>query len=119
MPTTTPTDRNTALDTDAARLTQHMATHHRGVEHGVTAGVLALAMGWPQRRLRHVITHARSQGLALCARPATGYYIATTPDELERASAFLHARAMTTLQLLARMRNVSLPALLGQLQLPS
>lgn len=107
------------LDAAAARLTQYMATRHVGEANGIRAKALARQLGLGERHLRRVISAAREQGLALCGHPATGYYIARTPDELQAAAAFLEHRAMHSLRLLAQMRRLSLPALLGQLQLPT
>lgn len=113
------TAADASLDASAARLTQYMATRHVGEANGIGASALARELGLGERQLRRVISAAREQGLALCGHPSTGYYIARTPEELKAAAAFLEHRAMHSLRLLAQMRRVSLPALLGQLQLPT
>lgn len=107
------------LDREAARLIQYMASRHRGVANGINAARLAAALDISPRRLRHLVSAARELGCALCGQPRTGYYIATTAEELQQASAWLESRAMHSLRLLAQMRRVSLPELLGQLQLPT
>jgi hypothetical protein len=43
--------------------------------------------------------------------------VAETPAELADACLFLERRALHSLRLLARMRRVSMPTLLGQLSL--
>lgn len=55
--------------------------------------------------------------MAICGTPETGYYLATTPDELRESCKFLHERAMKSLVLASRMQQISLPELLGQLKL--
>lgn len=107
------------LDREAARLVQYMASRHRGAANGISASRLAAAMGISQRHLRHQVSAARELGCALCGQPRTGYYIATTAQELQQATAWLEHRAMHSLRLLAQMRRVSLPELLGQLRLPT
>ena len=122
MPTPKPTAkqlREQQLDRQAAQLILYMSSRHLGRAKGVPAYALALAMDWNTRHLRFVISTAREQGAPLCGTPKTGYYIARTPDELQSASAWLEHRAMHSLRLLAQMRRVSLPALLGQLRLPT
>lgn len=111
------TDRATLVEQTAALLLQHMSTRHMGAGNGVRASELAAALGIGQRHLRRAISAAREQGAALCGRPETGYFIALTPDELKQAADFLEHRALTSLRLLARMRGVSLPQLMGQLPL--
>lgn len=113
-----PTESAASIDILAARLTQQMA-RHLGQGNGIPAKRLAAELQIGERQLRRVISAVREQGLALCGHPSTGYYIARTPEELRQASAWLEHRAMHSLRLLAQMRRVSLPALLGQLTLPT
>ena len=56
-------------------------------------------------------------GVAVCGTPETGYYIAATAAELDQTCAFLRSRAMRSLTLEARLRQIPLPDLLGQLHL--
>lgn len=91
---------------------------HQGAAAGISASALADELAMPIRSLRRLISRCRADdGLAICGHPSTGYYIATTPQELEASCEFLHHRAMHSLQLLSRMRKVSLPVLMGQLML--
>lgn len=68
-----------------------------------------------ERQVREAVETLRRDGLAVCAHPSDGYYLAETESELSDCIAFLHKRAMTTLSQIARMKRVSLPVLFGQL----
>lgn len=111
--------RRRRTEQDGAALTQLMAGRHHGSANGIGAAGLAKALGWTERRLRLAVSHLREQGAPICGHPRTGYYIAANAAELDEAARFLEHRAMHSLRLLARMRQVSLPALLGQLKLPT
>lgn len=91
---------------------------HQGASAGITARELSREMGISRRQLRRLISEARDEeGFAICGTPSTGYYMATTPDELESSCRFLIDRAMRSLLLASRMRKVSLATLAGQLKL--
>jgi len=91
---------------------------HKGAAHGIDARALAQQLDMPPRHLRRLISELRDQdGVAVCGRPSTGYYIAQTADELEATCRFLRDRAMHSLRLESRMRRVSLGELLGQMKL--
>ncbi|MFN0182264.1 MAG: hypothetical protein ACKVQR_00455 [Aquabacterium sp.] len=93
-------------------------SRHQGHGQGIGARALAAQLGLSPRELRRLISRCRDDdGHAICGHPSTGYYMATTPEELQTSCAFLEHRAMHSLRLLSRMKNVSLPELLGQLKL--
>lgn len=93
--------------------------HHVGKASGVSAEGLATALGANKRAVRHLVSELREAGIAVCGHPRTGYFIAATAEELQETCAFLRERAMHSLVLEARLRNVPLPDLLGQLKLPT
>lgn len=96
----------------------NMLSQHQGAANGISARYLAAQLGCTPREMRKLISQCRADdGIAICAHPSTGYYIASTAQELLASCAFLEARAMHSLTLLSRMRKVSLPDLLGQLRL--
>lgn len=70
-----------------------------------------------ERRVRALVSELREEGVAICAHPGVGYFVAETPAELEASCAFLRSRAMHSLVLESRLRNIPLPELLGQLKL--
>lgn len=90
---------------------------HVGVARGVTAKALAERLGVHERKLRDLISELREEGIAVCGKPESGYYIAENAEELEETCQFLRSRAMTSLHLEARLRKITLPDLLGQLKL--
>lgn len=71
-----------------------------------------------QRALRQAIMELRLKGSHICGTPETGYYIAEDSAELDRTMQFLLARAMTSLRQISAMKNVALPDLYGQLNIP-
>lgn len=90
---------------------------HIGRDRGVTAAALAGRLGCTDRLVRELVTELRLEGVAICGRPETGYFIAATAEELEETCGFLRARAMHSLTIESRMRRVPLPELIGQLRL--
>lgn len=95
----------------------NVLAEHQGRDCGISAKALAARLDVPPRRLRHLVSEAREQGIALCGKPNTGYFVPVTPEELAESCAFLEHRALHSLRLLSRMKKVSMPALLGQLNL--
>ncbi|MEO6917641.1 MAG: HTH domain-containing protein [Collimonas sp.] len=94
-----------------------LTTRHQGRMHGINASSLAAQIGVTERSLRKLISDAREQGVAVVGAPETGYYVAETAAELEECCHFLRSRALHSLMLEARMRKITLPVLLGQLNL--
>lgn len=98
---------------------------HIGMGNGATAETLcrkirALPNGpitCSTRHLRKLVHDLRvTEGQHIGAHPSRGYFIASTPEELEVCCEFLRARAMTSLKDIAAMRRMSLPELMGQLR---
>jgi len=96
---------------------QRVLAAHIGRANGVTAEALARVLDIPPRAVRLLVTELRDEGTAVCGHPATGYFIAATPEEIEATCRFLRGRAMKSLALESRLRNIPLPDLLGQLTL--
>lgn len=96
----------------------NLLSRHQGCENGISAKALATDLGVPPRQLRRLISRCRDEdGLAICGHPNTGYFMATTANDLAASCEFLEHRALHSLRLLSRMKKVSLPELLGQLKL--
>ena len=70
-----------------------------------------------ERRVRAIVSDLREEGVAICAYPGDGYYVAGSAEELEQCCRFLRSRAMHSLVLESRLRKIPLPELLGQLRL--
>jgi len=92
---------------------------HIGRKSGVSAAYLSGALDCAERIVRDLVTELRSDGIAVCGHPATGYFIAETKEELEDTCAFLRSRAMHSLVLEAKLRQMPLADLVGQLRLPT
>lgn len=90
---------------------------HVGRNNGISASMIARLLDKPERAVRTHISELREEGIAICGTPATGYFIASTPEEIEEVCQFLHARAMHSLHLVSRLRKIPLPDLIGQMHL--
>lgn len=95
----------------------NLLAFHQGRDHGIKARDLARVTGVTERQLRTLISALREQGIAICATPETGYFMAVTPEELSESCKFLHDRAMHSLRRASQMQKISLPDLFGQLML--
>lgn len=71
-----------------------------------------------ERRVRTLITELRKAGHRICGKPEAGYFMAATAEELLETSLYLRSRAISGLQIECRMRQVSMPELLGQIKFP-
>ena len=104
------------MTTKAAVIT--LLSRHQGAANGISARYLAAALGVNKREMRKLVSQCRLEdGVAFCAHPSTGYFIAVTAAELDACCAFLERRAMHSLTLQSRMRKVSMQELLGQMKL--
>ena len=70
-----------------------------------------------ERSLRKLVTELRLEGHAICAHPASGYFMAETAEELDETCRFLRSRALSSLRAEGRLRSISLAELLGQFPL--
>ncbi len=95
-----------------------LLARHLGADQGISAKDIALALDVPTRRVRTLVTEAREDGVAICAHPSTGYFIAANEAELDRYYiAYLRSRVMHTLKLISIAKRVPLPELIGQMRL--
>lgn len=99
-------------------------SHHIGKEAGIHVRDLVARITGQilpnepmERRVRQIVTELRMDGAHICGHPSSGYYMAETPEELEQTLQFLRSRALSSLTLESRMRRISMPELLGQLNL--
>lgn len=69
------------------------------------------------RLCRKAIELLRLDGVQICGKPETGYYIAATADELTSTTDWMFKRAAKTLKQISRMTKIALPALVGQINL--
>ncbi len=99
---------------------------HIGAARGASADLLVAEITGShlpdpaaERHLRKLVKELRLQGHHICAHPQTGYHMAANERELNATCEFLYERALASLTQIARMNNVSLPDLRGQLRLPT
>jgi len=97
----------------------NLLSRHIGKGNGIGVRRLAVLADTTERNVRTLISGLRDEGHAICGTPKHGYYIAATPDELKDTCSFLRRRALHSLGLEAKLRNIPLPDLLGQLHLPT
>jgi biotin operon repressor len=95
---------------------------HRGRDNGIHAKHLASKLGLEGdhglRMLRKAISDLRETGIAIAGMPETGYFVASTAEELDEfCIRFLEARALHSLKLSSRLRRIPLQQLCGQLLL--
>lgn len=94
----------------------NVLSRHRGQAKGIHVDALSKDTETSARELRKLITLLREEGVAVCGKPETGYFIAETPHELnEFCIKYLETRALHSLKLSSRLRNIPLPVLAGQL----
>ncbi len=71
----------------------------------------------PERTIREVIKHlVTKHGIPIASGP-NGYYTPITADEIRRCCDYYHRYAMASLEVEAKLRQVSLPELLGQIRM--
>lgn len=92
-------------------------TQHCGKNKGISAYDLAYTLHISERRVRRLITEAREDGIAICGQPATGYFVASNPEELNDTLEFLKDRALHSLKLHSKLSKIPLADLVGQLHL--
>lgn len=95
----------------------YILTRHIGRANGITAAALAQTAGLEEREVRNKISHLREDGHAICAHPNSGYFIAANAEELEETCQFLRGRALHSLRLESRLRNIPMADLIGQMKL--
>lgn len=102
---------------NSAELLNVLASH-RGQSNGIHMDRLAAQTSHPARYLRKLISDLRMEGVAICGKPETGYFMAATAEELDQfCIQYLEQRALHSLKVSSRLRNIPLPVLAGQLLL--
>jgi len=90
---------------------------HCGKERAISSRALAFKVGVKERKVRQFVTECRLDGLAICGHPASGYFVASTQEELQETIEFLKHRALTSLQLASTLGRIPMADLIGQLHI--
>lgn len=72
------------------------------------------------RRIRYLVTELRNEGIPICSysgRHGGGYYLAAAGSELKGYCASIRGRALRILEREANLRKMTVPQLLGEMQL--
>lgn len=96
-----------------------LSLYHKGQANGINVKELARATELSEREVRQAVSDLCEDGVAICAHPSSGYFVAENAEELEKNCQFLMSRAMHTLKRVASLKRIALPTLLGQLTLES
>ena len=94
-------------------------SRHIGNGNGISMRGLEQQVDLSARKIRVHISDLRADGHAICGTPEQGYFIAETAAELESTCEFLRSRAMHSLMLESKLRNIPMADLLGQLHVPT
>ena len=116
-----------SFDEAAGRLLQVLALHV-GREHAVDMGELYTRVFGKKcdhkinhsRDIRKLITALRRNGVPIGSSSSSnggGYYLVRAGSELDEYCAGLRRRALNALVMEARLRKLSMPELLGQMQM--
>lgn len=108
---------NDYIEEIASKVLSRLTLWHQGRERGISGARLAGALGVDGREIRKAVEELREEGSPICALPKYGYFYPVNQEEFEEFCEFLTKRSMKTLRLLSQMRRISLPALIGQMQL--
>lgn len=112
-----PINHSTVLRALARHIGRHNGAHIDQLVAEITGGDGTEPC--QQRHVRLVILELRTEGHHICGHPATGYFIAESPEELDATCEFLYQRALASLRQISAMKHIALPDLRGQLKLPT
>lgn len=94
-------------------------SHHKGQAKGIHVRELAMQVygeltvtGAQERAVRKLVNDLRMEGHPVCAHPAHGYFIAECQADLDHTINFLHARAMSSLLAVSRLKRISIHTVL-------
>lgn len=88
-----------------------------GAANGMHLDEIVRATLLSGRIVRKAVEALRLDGVHICGKPETGYFVAANDAELAETIDWLTARAKKSLLQAARMKRVGIPALIGQMNL--
>jgi len=108
---------------DPEKLILFLQVNCRGSKNGIRGVDLVAALNplmgkYGDRHLREVVSALRDEGYPICSKPETGYYWAESSEEIKEICAWFHARAVSSLKVISRLKRKALPILEGQLFIP-
>lgn len=96
--------------------------HHKGQAKGIHVRELAMQVygeltvtGAQERAVRKLVNDLRMDGQPICAHPAHGYFMAESRAELDHTINFLHARAMSSLVAVSRLKKIPVQTVLAEI----
>lgn len=96
--------------------------HHTGQAKGIHVRELAMQVygeltvtGAQERAVRKLVNDLRMDGQPICAHPAHGYFMAECQADLDHTINFLHARAMSSLMAVSRLKRISIHTVLADI----
>lgn len=113
----TPSEISHLLTMERKALVLTALQSHIGAAKGMHEAQLVAVTLLSGRICRKAIELLRLDGVQICGKPETGYYIAATAAELTATTDWMFKRAAKTLKQISRMTKVALPALVGQINL--
>lgn len=90
---------------------------HIGKGKGISAKALAEKLEVNTRKIRELVSICRDDGIAICALPQSGYFIAENAEELQETTEFLKSRALHSLTIASKLNSIPMADLLGQMHL--
>lgn len=81
---------------------------HTGKSNGIHVKHLAQQLDATERAARKLVAEAREDGMPICGKPESGYYLAANQQEIDETVAFLESRVKTTVDQIARLKNARL-----------
>lgn len=95
---------------------------HKGQAKGIHVRELAMSLhgeltvtGAQERSVRKLVTELRLEGHPVCAHPTYGYFLADCQADLNHTINFLHARAMSSLVAVSRLKKISIHTVLTEI----
>ncbi|OFJ46408.1 hypothetical protein BA896_021890 [Janthinobacterium lividum] len=92
-----------------------LSATHIGAANAIGGDQLADQLGVKCRTVRSLVLKLRQSAIAVCGSPESGYFIAETAAEVDATCKLLESHGIHQLTVAARMRNTTLPELLGQM----
>lgn len=81
-----------------------------GANNGQDVKTLVFLLDTTPRAIRNLVSELRIDGHPICAHPKTGYYLASTQEELDATCQYLKERALHSLRLYSKLKHAPIVA---------